>query len=66
MYKSILINNKKYYLYDNYGSWQKAHKIAKQKRKKNKSKYFILKQEKGYPIPTTRYHLYFNKTIKIW
>lgn len=66
MYKQIYISKHKYYYYGTYATREEAYKTAKYKHKKNKCKYFILKQEKGYPIPTIRYHLYLNKACTIW
>lgn len=66
MPKYIWIKNKRYYYYDNYGTWEEAIKIAKWQKKKNKCRYFILKYEHGYLFPEIRYRLYLDKVFRIW
>lgn len=59
MFHYIYIQGEKYYYYATYGSYGLALKEAKRYRKKNKSRYFIMKKE-------GLYKLYMNKTFKIW
>lgn len=65
-FRYIWKKNRKYYLWDSFTTWEAAHKIAKYHRKKNKSRYFIIKSETGYLIPQIRYHLYMDKAFKIF
>lgn len=66
MLKYIWIKNKKYYLWETYSTWNEAYKIAQYYKKKNKSKYFIIKYEHGFIIPHIRYRLYMDKVMKLW
>lgn len=66
MYKYIWIQNKKYYLYSIHNNWQEALKTAKQKRKKNGSRYFIKIEKTTGIFSETKYLLYLTKCIKIW
>lgn len=64
--KYIWKKNKKYYLWDTYNTWQEALKIAKYYRKKNKSRYFIIRKNTGRIITYYQYELYMDKVMKIF
>jgi hypothetical protein len=64
--KYIWVKNSRYYLFDTYNTWEEAHKVAMYNKKKNKSKFFILKYESGYLFPQTKYKLYLNKVFRLW
>lgn len=65
----IWVKHKRYYLFDTYDSWNEARKVAKQKRNKNKSRYFILPYEaKGFLdiVAKKKYALYLDKVMRLW
>lgn len=64
--KYIWIKNQRFYLYEKYGDYNKARKEATRQRKRNKCRYFIIKEEHGTWFPQTRYLLYLNKCIRLW
>lgn len=64
--KYIWIKKQRYYLYGTYNTYSKAITTAKTHRKKNKSRYFIIKHDVGFLFPEIKYSLYLNKVIKLW
>lgn len=65
-YRYIWKKNRKYYLWDNFTTWEKALKVAKYHKKKNGSRYFIIEVEEGWLYPVKRYYLYMDKVMKIF
>lgn len=65
-YKYIWKKNRKYYLWDNFPTWEKALKVARYHKRRNGSRYFIIKAEEGRWFPTIRYYLYMDKVMKIF
>lgn len=55
---------KKYYYYDHYPTWKQAYNIARYYRRRDNTRYHIIKQQIGTMFPRTRYVLYMNKVIK--
>lgn len=64
--KTIIINEKKYHLFDDYGTRETAFEVAKEYKKSHKCKYFILEAEEGGLIKARKFLLYLSKKIKIW
>lgn len=61
MKTTIFIQNKPYYYFDSYKSYEQALKIAKKYKEDIKNKYFILKTENSIIFPTTIFQLYMTK-----
>jgi hypothetical protein len=57
------VKGKPYFLYDVYSEWSEAIKIAFHYKKKNKSRYFISKEEVGILFPQEKYGLYLDKVL---
>lgn len=56
---------KTYYLYDSYDTLEKAVKIGRKYKKKNKSKYIIREVEEGLWFPEKKWELYLTKVITL-
>lgn len=62
MNKIIIYNNRYYYLYDSYTTWDQAKRAGiAAKRRNHKNHWYILKSITGGLFPTTRYYLYMDK-----
>lgn len=63
-------NRRPYYLYEIYSTYEEARKIAKHQKKRNKSRYFIMKHQAGgitgWIIPHEMYALYLDRVIALW
>lgn len=64
-FEAIYIQNQRYNYYESYKTYEEALKIAKYKKKKTKTKYFIQKVEEGFWFPSKKYRLYFNKIMRL-
>jgi len=65
--KTIYKRGIKYYYFDIYDTWKEANKLARYYKKKNRSKYIIIKTERSYWFPTgnNRYILYLSKVKRL-
>lgn len=64
--KMISIKGKTFYLNRICDTGEEAHKTAKQYKKAYKSRYFIIKIEKGLLFPYEVYALYLTKIKPLW
>lgn len=60
-------NGKRYYYYETYDTWQEAYRVAQYYKKKNRSRYYIMKIERGMFLEHY-YRLYMNRvfTMGVW
>lgn len=65
--RKIYIQNKPYYYFDTYSTYEQALTVAKRYHKKNKkNKYFILTTESNIILPSKNYHLYMTKIMRLF
>lgn len=64
--KVIYRKGKEYFLYDTYDSYAELIRDAKYYKKKNRSRYIVLKFEKGFWFPYKAYALYMDKIMRLW
>ena len=66
MSRYLWIRGKRYYHYQNYGTWKEAYTIGSYQNKRNKkNKYYIQKVEVGFVIPRIVYKLYMTNVFTI-
>ena len=62
VHRIIEYNNRYYYLYDSYASWNEAKNNGiNAKRRNPRSHWYIIKGESGGVFPRTRYYLYIDR-----
>lgn len=63
VYKIMINNNRYYYLFDTYSTWNEASNVGRRNKKKNPAlHWYIIKAETGGLFPRIEYHLYMDKT----
>lgn len=70
MQKCIYIKGKRYYLYEVFDTTEESRKeirkLCKYYRRKCKSRWFVLKTERGFWFPEEVYALYLTNVCRLW
>lgn len=66
MVSVIYIKGTKYFYYDTYTKPQEAYNTGKYYKKKNRSKYYVMKILDGKVFPRTRWRLYMTKVWRLF